>query len=94
MPTYQDDIAKEHERFLTEHFNGPVFVTNWPKDIKAWYMKVNPDGKTVAAVDLIVPKAGELMGGSQREENLDVLLERIKELHVDVSNMDWYLDTR
>lgn len=94
MPTYQDDIAKEHERFLTEHFNGPVFVTNWPKDIKAWYMKVNPDGKTVAAVDLIVPKAGELMGGSQREENLDVLLDRIKELHVDVSNMDWYLDTR
>jgi asparaginyl-tRNA synthetase len=94
MPTYQDDIAKEHERFLTEHFNGPVFVTNWPKDIKAWYMKVNPDGKTVAAVDLIVPKAGELMGGSQREENLDVLLERIKELHVDISNMDWYLDTR
>ncbi|MDY5983437.1 MAG: asparagine--tRNA ligase [Anaeroplasma sp.] len=94
IPTYEDDIAKEHERFLTEHFNGPVFVTNWPKDIKAWYMKVNPDGKTVAAVDLIVPKAGELMGGSQREENLDVLLERIKELHVDVSNMDWYLDTR
>jgi len=94
MPTYQDDIAKEHERFLTEHFNGPVFVTNWPKDIKAWYMKVNPDGKTVAAVDLIVPKAGELMGGSQREENLDVLLDRIKELHVDISNMDWYLDTR
>ena len=94
IPTYEDDIAKEHERFLTEHFNGPVFITNWPKDIKAWYMKVNPDGKTVAAVDLIVPKAGELMGGSQREENLDVLLERIKELHVDVSNMDWYLDTR
>ena len=93
-PSYEDDIAKEHERFLTEHFNGPVFVTNWPKDIKAWYMKVNPDGKTVAAVDLIVPKAGELMGGSQREENLDVLLDRIKELHVDVSNMDWYLDTR
>jgi len=93
-PSYEDDIAKEHERFLTEHFNGPVFVTNWPKDIKAWYMKVNPDGKTVAAVDLIVPKAGELMGGSQREENLDVLLERVKELHVDVSGMQWYLDTR
>ena len=93
-PSYEDDIAKEHERFLTEHFNGPVFVTNWPKDIKAWYMKVNPDGKTVAAVDLIVPKAGELMGGSQREENLDVLLKRVEELHVDVSGMQWYLDTR
>ncbi|RIA64093.1 asparaginyl-tRNA synthetase, partial [Anaeroplasma bactoclasticum] len=93
-PSYEDDIAKEHERFLTEHFNGPVFVTNWPKDIKAWYMKVNPDGKTVAAVDLIVPKAGELMGGSQREENLDVLLKRAEELHVDVSGMQWYLDTR
>ena len=93
-PSYEDDIAKEHERYLTEYFNGPVFVTNWPKDIKAWYMKVNPDGKTVAAVDLIVPKAGELMGGSQREENLDVLMQRVKELHVDVSGMEWYLDTR
>ena len=93
-PSYLDDIAKEHERFLTEHFNGPVFVTDWPKDIKAWYMKTNPDGKTVAAVDLIVPKAGELMGGSQREENLDVLLKRMEELHVDASNMQWYLDTR
>ena len=93
-PSYLEDIAKEHERFLTEHFNGPVFVTNWPKDIKAWYMKVNPDNKTVAAVDLLVPKAGELMGGSQREENLDVLLKRMEELHVDRANMEWYLDTR
>ena len=93
-PNYLEDIAKEHERFLTEHFNGPVFVTNWPKDIKAWYMKVNPDGKTVAAVDLLVPKAGELMGGSQREENLDVLLKRMEELHVEKSGMEWYLDTR
>ena len=94
MPSYEDDIAKEHERFLTEHFGGPVFVTDWPKDIKAWYMKVNKDNKTVAAVDLLVPKAGELMGGSQREENLDVLLKRMEELHVDRSNMEWYLDTR
>ena len=93
-PSYDDDIAKEHERFLTEHFGGPVFVTDWPKDIKAWYMKVNKDNKTVAAVDLLVPKAGELMGGSQREENLDVLLKRMEELHVDRSNMEWYLDTR
>ena len=94
MPSYEDDIAKEHEKFLTEHFNGPVFVTDWPKDIKAWYMKVNPDNKTVAAVDLLVPGSGELMGGSQREENLDVLLKRMEELHVDKEPIDWYLDTR
>ena len=93
-PSYEDDIAKEHERFITEHFNGPVFITNWPKDIKAWYMKVNPDNKTVAAVDLIVPISGELMGGSQREENLDVLLNRMKELNVDPEPIQWYLDTR
>ena len=66
-PDYDDDIAKEHERYITEYFNGPVFVKNWPKDIKAWYMKVNDDNKTCAAVDLEVPGAGELMGGSQRE---------------------------
>ena len=93
-PSYEDDIAKEHEKFLTEHFNGPVFVTDWPKDIKAWYMKVNPDNKTVAAVDLLVPGSGELMGGSQREENLDVLLNRMKELNVDPEPIKWYLDTR
>ncbi|MBR6071595.1 MAG: asparagine--tRNA ligase [Acholeplasmatales bacterium] len=93
-PSYLDDIAKEHEKFLTEHFNGPVFVTNWPKDIKAWYMKVNPDNKTVAAVDLLVPGSGELMGGSQREEYLDVLLNRMKELNVDPEPIEWYLDTR
>ena len=93
-PTYEDDIAKEHEKYITEHFNGPVFITDWPKDIKAWYMKVNPDNKTVAAVDLVVPLAGELMGGSQREENLDVLLKRMEELHVDKEPIDWYLDTR
>ena len=93
-PSYDDDIAKEHERYITEHFNGPVFITNWPKDIKAWYMKVNPDNKTVAAVDLIVPISGELMGGSQREENLDVLLNRMKELNVDAAPIEWYLDTR
>ena len=93
-PTYLDDIQKEHERWITEHFNGPVFITDWPKDIKAWYMKVNPDNKTVAAVDLVVPGSGELMGGSQREENLDVLLKRMEELHVDKEPIDWYLDTR
>ena len=93
-PTYEDDISKEHERYITEYFNGPVFITNWPKEIKAWYMKVNEDNKTVAAVDLVVPHAGELMGGSQREENLDKLLERMKELNVSKDGIDWYLDTR
>ncbi len=93
-PSYDEDIAKEHEKYITDYFNGPVFITDWPKDIKAYYMKLNPDGKTVAAVDLVVPHAGELMGGSQREENLDVLLQRMKEMHVDPSNIDWYLDTR
>ena len=93
-PSYEEDIAKEHERYITEHFNGPVFIKDWPKDIKAYYMKVNPDNKTVAAVDLIVPVSGELMGGSQREENLDVLLKRMEEMHVDRSGIEWYLDTR
>ena len=93
-PSYEDDIAKEHERYITEHFNGPVFITDWPKDIKAYYMKLNDDGKTVAAVDLVVPQAGELMGGSQREENLEKLLARMEEMHVDKDGIDWYLDTR
>lgn len=93
-PDYDDDIAKEHERYLTEYFNGPVFVTNWPKDIKAWYMKVNDDGKTVAAVDLEVPGAGELMGGSQREENYDKLMNRINEMGVDKEPVDWFCNLR
>lgn len=93
-PSYEDDIAKEHEKFLTDHFNGPVFVTDWPKDIKAWYMKVNPDNKTVAAVDLLVPGSGELMGGSQREENLDVLIDKMEKMNIDRSQIEWYLDTR
>ena len=93
-PSYDDDIAKEHERYITEHFNGPVFITDWPKDIKAYYMKLNDDGKTVAAVDLVVPQAGELMGGSQREENLEKLLERMEQMHVDKEGINWYLDTR
>lgn len=93
-PSYEDDIAKEHEKYITEHFNGPVFITDWPKDIKAYYMKLNPDGKTVAAVDLVVPRAGELMGGSQREENYDVLMNRMKELNIDAEGIEWYMDTR
>ena len=93
-PDYGEDIAKEHEKYIVDYFNGPVFVTDWPKDIKAYYMKVNPDNKTVAAVDLLVPQAGELMGGSQREENLDKLIERMDEMGVDREGIDWYLDTR
>lgn len=93
-PEYGEDIAKEHEKYITEYFNGPVFIKNWPKDIKAFYMKQNDDGKTVAAVDLEVPGAGELMGGSQREESYEKLLNRMNELGMDVSSMDWYLNLR
>ena len=93
-PKYGEDIAKEHEKYITEYFNGPVFIYNWPKDIKAFYMKQNEDGKTVAAVDLEVPEAGELMGGSQREENYDKLLNRMKELNMDTKSMEWYLNLR
>ncbi len=94
LPSYDDDIAKEHEKYITDYFHGPVFIKDWPKDIKAYYMKVNPDNKTVAAVDLVVPQAGELMGGSQREEKLDVLLKRMEEMGVEKDGIDWYLDTR
>lgn len=93
-PDYLEDIAKEHEKYITDYFNGPVFITNWPKDIKAWYMKENGDGKTVAAVDLEVPGAGELMGGSQREEDYDTLVRRAKSMNVDLSVVDWYLNLR
>ena len=93
-PEYGEDIAKEHEKYITEYFNGPVFITDWPKDIKAFYMKLNEDGKTVAAVDLEVPGAGELMGGSQREENYDKLIERMKEMNIPEEGMDWYLNLR
>lgn len=93
-PEYGEDIAKEHEKYITEYFNGPVFITNWPKDIKAFYMKQNPDGKTVAAVDLEVPGAGELIGGSQREEDYDKLVSRMKELNMPVEGMEWYLNLR
>ena len=93
-PSYEDDIAKEHEKYLTDHFGGPVFITNWPKDIKAYYMKVNPDGKTVAAVDLVVPQAGELMGGSQREESYEKLVARMEEMNVDGAGIEWYLNLR
>ena len=93
-PEYGEDIAKEHEKYITEYFNGPVFITNWPKDIKAFYMKQNEDGKTVAAVDLEVPGAGELMGGSQREENYEKLLNRMKKLNMNTKELEWYLNLR
>ena len=93
-PDYESDIAKEHEKWITEHFNGPVFIYNWPKDIKAWYMKLNDDGKTVAAVDLEVPGSGELIGGSEREVDIDKLEELIKIHGVDRSQVDWYVNLR
>ena len=93
-PEYGEDIAKEHEKYITEYFNGPVFITNWPKDIKAFYMKENDDKKTVAAVDLEVPGAGELMGGSQREENYEKLIKRMKEMNVPQEGLEWYINLR
>ena len=93
-PEYGEDIAKDHEKYITEYFNGPVFIKNWPKDIKAFYMKQNPDGKTVAAVDLEVPGAGELMGGSQREEDYDKLVKRMKEMNMESEGLEWYLNLR
>ena len=93
-PDYESDIAKEHERYITEHFNGPVFIYNWPKDIKAFYMKLNDDNKTVAAVDLEVPGSGELMGGSQREDDYDKLISRMEELNIPLENLDWFTNLR
>ncbi|MEG1287828.1 MAG: asparagine--tRNA ligase [Bacilli bacterium] len=93
-PSYGEDIAKEHEKYITEYFNGPVFIKNWPKDIKAFYMKQNSDGKTVAAVDLEVPGAGELIGGSQREEDYDKLVSRMKEMGMEPNDLEWYINLR
>ena len=89
------DLQTEHERYLSEkHFGKPVFVYNYPKDIKAFYMRMNDDGKTVAATDLLVPGVGELIGGSQREERMDVLLGRIHEMGLNEEDYGYYLDTR
>ncbi len=89
------DLQTEHERYLTEElFKRPVMVTDYPKEIKAFYMKLNPDGKTVAAVDVLVPGIGEIIGGSQREENYDVLVSRMKELGLKEEDYSWYLDLR
>ncbi|HPB78361.1 MAG TPA: asparagine--tRNA ligase, partial [Bacteroidales bacterium] len=89
------DLQSEHERYLVEkHFKRPVILTDYPKEIKAFYMKENRDGKTVRAMDILFPKIGEIIGGSQREENLDILVRKMKEMHVSEENLDWYLDTR
>lgn len=89
------DLQSEHERYLVEkHFKKPVIVTDYPKDIKAFYMRLNDDGKTVAAMDILAPGIGEIVGGSQREERLDVLLSRMAEMHVPAEEMEWFLDTR
>ncbi len=94
-PKYGGDTAKEHEKYLTEeYFHGPVFIYDWPKDIKAFYMYQNDDGKTVAGVDLLVPGSGELMGGSQREHRLDLLTRRMDELGISKEAMDWYVNLR
>lgn len=89
------DMQSEHERYLVEkHFKKPVIVTDYPKDIKAFYMRQNDDGKTVAAMDILAPGIGEIVGGSQREERLDKLEQRMREMHIPVEEMYWYLDTR
>ncbi|MDD2563283.1 MAG: asparagine--tRNA ligase, partial [Salinivirgaceae bacterium] len=89
------DLQSEHERYLVEkHFKKPVILTDYPKEIKAFYMKQNPDGKTVAAMDVLFPQIGEIIGGSQREENYDKLMTRMKEMNIPAESMWWYLDTR
>lgn len=94
-PDYNSDLATEHEKYLTnEYFNSTVFIKDWPKDIKAFYMRLNDDNKTVAAVDLLVPGAGELMGGSQREERLDKLVKRMEEMKVPKEELEWYINLR
>ena len=89
------DLQSEHERYLVEeHFKKPVILTDYPKEIKAFYMKQNEDGKTVRAMDVLFPNIGEIIGGSEREENYDKLLQRIEELDIPMKDMWWYLDTR
>jgi asparaginyl-tRNA synthetase len=89
------DLQSEHERYLVEkHFKKPVILTDYPKDIKAFYMKMNEDGKTVRAMDVLFPGIGEIIGGSQREENYDKLRARMQEMHIPEEELYWYLDTR
>lgn len=94
-PRWGMDLQSEHERYLAEkHFNGPVVVTDYPKDIKAFYMRLNDDGRTVAAMDILFPGIGEVIGGSQREERLEVLEKRMEEMKVGRYELEWYLDLR
>lgn len=94
-PRWGMDLQSEHERYLAEkHFNGPVVVTDYPKDIKAFYMRLNDDGRTVAAMDILFPGIGEVIGGSQREERLEVLEKRMEEMKVGRHELEWYLDLR
>jgi len=89
------DLQSEHERYLCEQIvKGPVFLTDYPKEIKAFYMRLNDDGKTVAACDLLVPFVGELIGGSQREERLEILTKRMHEMGMETEGLQWYLDLR
>lgn len=89
------DLQSEHERYLVEkHFKKPVILTSYPKEIKSFYMRLNDDGKTVAAMDILVPGIGEIVGGSQREERFDLLSRRMKEMNIPADELDWYLDTR
>lgn len=93
-PEWGADLQKEHENYLVEHFGKPVIITDYPKDIKAFYMKQNDDGKTVRAMDILFPYVGEIIGGSQREENYDKLYKRVKELGIHEESLWWYLETR
>jgi len=95
IPSWGIDLQSEHERFLTEEvIGGPVILTDYPKDIKAFYMKQNDDGKTVRAMDVLVPRLGEIIGGSQREDDFDTLKKRMDEMGMDSNEYDWYLDLR
>ncbi|HTL82932.1 MAG TPA: asparagine--tRNA ligase [Bacteroidia bacterium] len=93
-PDWGKDLQKEHENYLVEHFGGPVIVTGYPKDIKSFYMKLNDDGKTVRAMDILFPWIGEIIGGSQREDDHDKLLKRVQEMHIPQESIWWYLETR
>ena len=89
------DLQSEHEKYLCQHFdNVPVFVLNYPQEIKAFYMKNNPDGKTVAGFDLLFPEIGELIGGSMREDNYQILVEKAQKIGLGINNLSWYLDLR
>jgi asparaginyl-tRNA synthetase len=94
-PSWGCDLQSEHEKYLTEKLTGgPVIVTDYPKDIKAFYMKLNEDGRTVRAMDVLVPRLGEIIGGSQREDNPEKLIQRIKDMGMKPEDYSWYLDLR